>query len=131
MFDFGVPGKWYVQVFAPVSHCKDTYNFDKTNNFSKNICMLLSNLGDFGDNKRQKPNIFLKRGRKVGAGCGSACLPFSVSTGAGLHALHTILLTLAKMNRMPPDAQPFIRLSALCLVRWLEIWFYFAFLERF
>ena len=35
MFDFGVPGKWYVQVFVPVSHCKDTHNFDKTNNFFK------------------------------------------------------------------------------------------------
>ena len=26
-----------MQVFIPVSHCKDTHNFDKTNIFSKNI----------------------------------------------------------------------------------------------
>ena len=26
-----------VQVFVPVSHCKDTYNFDKTNNFFKKV----------------------------------------------------------------------------------------------
>ena len=37
MFYFGVPGKWYVQVFVPVSHCKDTYYFDKTNNFFKKV----------------------------------------------------------------------------------------------
>ena len=37
MFDFGVPGKWYMQVFIPVSHCKDTHNFDKTNNFFKKV----------------------------------------------------------------------------------------------
>ena len=35
MFYFGVPGTWYVQVFVPVSHCKDTHNFDKSNNFFK------------------------------------------------------------------------------------------------
>ena len=35
MLNFVVPGKWYVQVVVPVSHCKDTYNFDKTNNFFK------------------------------------------------------------------------------------------------
>lgn len=37
MFDFGVPGKWYMQVFIPVSHCKDTHNFDKINNFFKKV----------------------------------------------------------------------------------------------
>ena len=37
MFYFGVPGKWYVQVFVSVSHCKDTHNFDKTNNFFKKV----------------------------------------------------------------------------------------------
>ena len=48
MFYFGVPGTWYVQVFVPVSHCKDTHNFDKTNNFFKKVkkkeskCMLSS-----------------------------------------------------------------------------------------
>ena len=26
-----------MQVFAPVSHCKDTHNFDKTNNFFKKV----------------------------------------------------------------------------------------------
>ena len=50
------------------------------------ICSFLSNPRNFGDRKRQKPNIFLKRGRKVGAGCGSACLTFGVSTGAGVPA---------------------------------------------
>ena len=37
MFYFGVPGTWYAQVFVPVSHCKDTHNFDKTNNFFKKV----------------------------------------------------------------------------------------------
>lgn len=37
MFYFGVPGKWYVQVFVPVSHCKDTYYFDKTDNYFKKV----------------------------------------------------------------------------------------------
>ena len=58
MFDFGVPGKWYVQVFVPVSHCKDTHNFDKTNNFFKEVkkkeskCMLSSvrNLPNYSTN---------------------------------------------------------------------------------
>ena len=31
------PRKWYVQVVVPVSHCKDTHNFDKTNNFFKKV----------------------------------------------------------------------------------------------
>ena len=53
-----------MQVVIPVSQCKVTYNFDKTNIFPKNICLLLSNLGDLGDNKVQKPNIFLKVGAK-------------------------------------------------------------------
>ena len=44
-------------------------------------CLPWCFLGILGDNKVQKPNIFLKRGCKVGAGCGSACLPFGVSTG--------------------------------------------------
>ena len=92
----------------------------KTGQKQRFICLFLSHLGKIGDNKRQKPNIFLKCGCKVGAGCGSACLPFGVSTGAGLHALYAILLTLAKMDGMPPDAQPFCPLSrsacgVLCL----------------
>lgn len=45
------------------------------------IWLVLSHPRKIGDNKRQKPNIFLKCGCKVGAGCGSACLPFCVSTG--------------------------------------------------
>ena len=66
--------------FVPVSHCKDTHNFDKTNNFPKNICPLLCFLGIFGDHKGQNTNIFLKCGCKVGAGLGF-CLPaFIVST---------------------------------------------------
>ena len=57
---------WYVQVVVPVSHCKDTHNFDKTNNFPKNICLILSNLGKIGDNKGQNLNIFLKSRGKNG-----------------------------------------------------------------
>ena len=26
-----------MQVFVPISHCKDTHNFDKTNNFFKKV----------------------------------------------------------------------------------------------
>ena len=37
MFYFGAPGTWYVQVFVPVSQCKDTTFFDKTNNFFKEV----------------------------------------------------------------------------------------------
>lgn len=35
-------------------------------------------------------NIFLKCGCKVGAGCGSACLPFGVSTGPRIQDLSGI-----------------------------------------
>lgn len=63
--------------------------------------MLLSYLGKIGDRKRQKPKIFLKCGCKVGAGCGSACLPFGVSACVGVQALDAILLTLAKMDGIP------------------------------
>ena len=38
-------------------------------------------LGKIGDKKGRNLNIFLKSGCKVGAGCGSACLLFGVSTG--------------------------------------------------
>ena len=49
--------------------------------------MLLSYLGIFGDRKGQKPNIFLKCGCKVGAGCGAGGLPFGVSAGVSVQAL--------------------------------------------
>lgn len=45
------------------------------------ICLLWCFLGKIGDRERQKPNIFLKYGCKVGAGCGSACPTFGVPTG--------------------------------------------------
>ena len=48
------------------------------------ICSLWCFLGKIGDQKGQKPNIFLKCGCKVGAGCGSVCLTFGVSTGCRL-----------------------------------------------
>ena len=31
------PRVWYVQVLVPVSHCKDTYYFDKINNYFKKV----------------------------------------------------------------------------------------------
>ena len=77
------------------------------------ICSVLSYLGNFGDRKGQNTKIFLKCGCKVGAGCGSACLPFGVSSGAGVQAFGAILLTLAKLDRIPPDALPFVRFAAL------------------
>ena len=43
--------------------------------------MLWCFLGIFGDRNRRNAKIFLKCGCKVGAGCGSACLPFGVSAG--------------------------------------------------
>ena len=62
MFYFGVPGTWYVQVFIPVSQCKVTHNFDKTNIFSKNICTLLCFLGNLGDQNGQKQRYILLLG---------------------------------------------------------------------
>ena len=78
--------------------------------------MILSNLGDFGDRKGRNLNIFLKYGAGVWSSAGSACLPFGVSAGSGVPALCAILLTLAKLDRIPPDAQPFCPLSRFALV---------------
>lgn len=47
-------------------------------------------LGNFGDRKGRNLNIFLKCGCKVGAGCGSACLTFGVSTGVSVPDLSGI-----------------------------------------
>ena len=69
-----------MQVFVPVSQCKDIHNFDKTNVFSKNICSLWCFLGIFGDRNRQKPNIFLKTRKENGWRCGRLAA-FIVPTG--------------------------------------------------
>lgn len=108
-----------MQVVVPVSQCKDTYNFDKTNIFSKNICLLLCFLGIFGDKKGQNTNIFLKGGCRwwcpLGAG-GAGC--------ACLHRVHlwqvvgflAILLTLAKMDKIPAFGRfPAFACGVLCL----------------
>ena len=63
--------------------------------------MFLSNPRDFGDKNGQKPNIFLKVGEGERLEMWSACLPFVVSTGAGGRGTLAILLTLAKMERIP------------------------------
>lgn len=52
--------------------------------------VLLSHLGKIGDRKGRNVNIFLKSGCKVGAGCGSACLTFGVSTGVRIQDLSGI-----------------------------------------
>ena len=74
------------------------------------ICLPWCFLGIFGDNDRQKPNIFLKCGCKVGAGCGSACLPFGVSTGDRVAGLLPDALPSCRVFR------PFVRSLALSLV---------------
>lgn len=60
--------------------------------------MFLSTPRNLGDNKVQKPKIFLKSGEGERLEMLPAWLHFGVSTGAGVQALCTILLTLAKMN---------------------------------
>lgn len=61
---------------------------------------------EIGDNKRQKPNIFLKCGCKVGAGCGSACLPFGVSTG-GRWSRNSCYFADVSKNGQNPSFRPF------------------------
>ena len=59
--------------------------------------MLWCFLGNLGERKGQNPNIFLKRWCKW---CGLRQL-FGVSTGAAGRGTLAILLTLAKMNKIP------------------------------
>ena len=96
------------------------------------ICSVLSHPRKIGDNKRQKTNIFLKRGCKVCAGCGSACLPFGVSTGAEVGRVSR-LQDLPEVGSGPlvVCSLPLVRFSALLSLRCLRIWLYFAFLGRF
>ena len=72
----------------------------------------------------QKPNIFLKCGCKVGAGCGSACLPFGVSTGVGVQAFGVILSSCGVFP-------PFCPLCRFMLVLSLANMALFRFLRRF
>ena len=51
------------------------------------ICSVLSYPRNFGDNERQKAKNIFESGCKVSAGCGSAWLPFGVSTGAEVFRL--------------------------------------------
>lgn len=62
--------------------------------------MLWCFLGKIGDNERQKPKIFLKCGCKVDAGCGSACLPFDVSVGAGVRLFRCYFANVSKIVLM-------------------------------
>ena len=67
----------------------------------------------------------------MGAGLGAggallACL-LACPLGASVRAALAILLTLAKLDRIPPDALPFVRFTALLVMLWIEIWLYFAF----
>lgn len=43
--------------------------------------------------------IFLKSGCKVGAGCGSACLPFCVSAGAGVRLFRGYFADVSKIGQ--------------------------------
>ena len=81
---------YIVTGFYPLRHSRSPPSLHKDKKASNQVkkgqkwnfsWLFLSTPRNFGDNERQKPNIFLKRGFKVGAGCGSACLPFGVSTG--------------------------------------------------
>ena len=91
-----------MQVVIPVSQCKVTYNFDKTNIFPKNICLILSNPRNFGDRNSENAKIFLKV-RKVN-GLKSGRLPallvclFACLLAQVCRLFDAILLTLAKMS---------------------------------
>lgn len=72
-------------------------------------------LGNFGDNKRQNLNIFLECGRKVGAGCGSACLPFIVSTGVGVSGSLCYFADVSKIGQDTAGCSAFLPALSLCL----------------
>ena len=134
-FTLWVPREWYLQAFVPVSQCKDTHNFDKTNIFSKNICLLWCFLGKIGDNKGRNLNIFLKS-RKEGrvsrwsAGCPLAC---PLVAGGRVHWVQVVRLSRlqdlldAGGGPLVVCSLPFVSFVALHLVRCLRICLYFAF----
>ena len=98
-----------MRVVIPVSQCKVTHNFDKTNIFLKNICTLLCFLGKIGDNKGQNTNIFLKRWCRW---C-RLCWLFGVSTGAGGRGCRTYGVPALVLWSCVP-----LVLSALSLCLW-------------
>ena len=92
-------------------------------------------LGNFGDNEGQKPNIFLKCGCKVGAGCGSACLLFGVSTGCRCAGFLRYFADVSKIGQDTARCFAFCPLSRFALVALLANMALFrvlrAFLARF
>ena len=72
------------------------------------ICLALCFLGIFGDKKGQNLNIFLKCGCKVGAGCGSACLPFVGPLVAGGRTFRTCRRWLWSSGRAFPPFCPLV-----------------------
>ena len=85
-------------------------------------------LGNFGDNKVQNLNIFLKYGVSV---CGRVLLwwwCFIVSTGPEVGRLSR-LQDLPEVGSGPivVRSMHFVRFTALCLSCRLRIWLYFAF----
>lgn len=64
----------------------------------------------------QKPNIFLKCGYKVGAGCGSACLPFIVSTCGKWSRNSCYFADVSKIGQDTARCSAFYPLSRFVLV---------------
>ena len=93
--------------------------------------MLWSHLGNFGDQKGQKLNIFLKSGCKVGAGCGSACLPFGVSTGAGVPGSLCYFADVSNIGQNTAECSAFCLLFRLALGAMLANMALFRFFRGF
>ena len=70
-----------MQVVIPVSQCKVTHNFDKTNNFSKNFWCALVFSRDFWRPKTAKFKIYLIFEDCRGFRCGSHFVAVVVPTG--------------------------------------------------
>lgn len=79
--------------------------------------MLWCFLGIFGDRNRQKPNIFLKCGCKVGAGCGSACLPFCVSSGGRWSGSLCYFADVSNIGQDTARCPAFLSALPLCACR--------------
>ena len=90
-------------------------------------CLLLSHLGNFGDNKGQKPNIFLKCGEGERLKICPDCLPFGVPTWCRLAGLQASGPAGVGSGPLVVCSLHFGRFAALLVVDCLQIWLYFAF----
>ena len=88
------------------------------------ICSVLSYPRNFGDRKGQKAKNIFKSGEGERLKICPDCLPFIVSTCAGVPASGPAGVGSGPLVVCP---MPFVRFSALLSLRRLQIWLYFAF----